>query len=212
MRPTEVLLFYGLIGLAVGWMAWRTGRAPAWAAGPFWPLFVPVVFASEPAAKPQGAEAIADAGPVADALDRLEAALSGWDPLPDGGGAAFAAAERGLRALSRRRADVDTLLGQPGNDLGVARTQLAAAAIPDRAIYEARVRNLERLYALQEASRLDLARALAGVEDLTTRVHLARLHGESTEDVARQLEDLAAAIDGVGEVRSLARHAPLAAS
>lgn len=212
MRPAEVLLFYALIGLAVGWMAWRTGRAPVWAAAPFWPLFVPVLFAGESRPAPGAAPVLAEAAPVADALDRLEAALSGWDPLPDGGGAAFAAAERGLRALARRRADVDALLDQPGNDLGVARAHLAAAPAPDCAIYEARVRNLERLYALQEASRVDLARALAGVEDLTTRVHLARLHGESTGDVARQLEDLAAAIDGVGEVRSLARHASRASA
>ena len=43
MRPAEVLLFYALIGLAVGWMAWRTGRAPVWAAAPFWPLGVRVL-------------------------------------------------------------------------------------------------------------------------------------------------------------------------
>lgn len=197
MRPFEVLLFYVLIGLGVGWMAWRSGRAPVWAAVPFWPLFLPVDLHEVAPAPP------AETSPVGGALQRLRAALTGWDPLPTGGNAALAAAERGLTALARRRAEVDLLLAQPGNDLAAAHAALAACTDADRPIYEARVRNLERLHAVQEASRADLARALAGVEDLTTRVHLARLRGDSTDDVARQLGDLAAAIDGVGEVRSL---------
>lgn len=194
MRPLEVLVFYLLVGLGIAIAFARTGRASPLIAGAFWPLFVPALLV------PTELTAPVTRGPI----DRLREALAAWEPLPDGGVAALVAAERGLTALTRRRDEVDSLLRQPDNDLDGLRRAMLHAGAQDQAVYVARVHNLERLTAVRDEAQAELVRALAAIEDLTTRVHLARLNGESTVDVARQLGDLAAAIDGAGEVRRLA--------
>lgn len=194
MRPLEILVFYVLVGLGIGIAFARSGRASPLVAGAFWPLFVPALLVPTELTSPVAR------GPI----DRLREALAAWEPLPDGGIAALVAAERGLGALSRRRDEVDTLLRQPDNDLDSLRRAMVRAGAQDQPVYIARVRNLERLTAVRDEADAELGRALAAIEDLTTRVHLARLNGESTVDVARQLGDLAAAIDGAGEVRRLA--------
>lgn len=202
MRPLELLLLYGIVGVAVALAMARAHHPGAAQAVALWPLFLPGLLAA--VAPPLRLVTRTDAR-VDAAVDTLATALRAWDGLPDNVDpeASLHAARKGLAALARRVDDLDQLLREPGADVERLRADLAAA--PDGAwpALAARLVSIERLSGLRDQSALDLDRGLAGLADLTARVHVARFTGETGANVATQLAALAAAVDSASEVRRL---------
>lgn len=208
MRPLELLVVYLVIGAGVAF-AWqrRHDEGRLWVL-PLWPLFVPALLAeagegARPAPEPapvEGWEAR-----IEHAIAVLRGALGAWDALPDKAlcEASLDAAARGLRALALRHAQLDGVLDVPENDLDKLEAERDAAPEAARPLVEARLRNVMRLVALRDGARDELEKALAGMADLSTRVHLARFTGDATQEVAAQLARLAHAVDGASEVTRL---------
>ena len=202
MRPLELVVLYGIVGVAVALAMTRAHHPGAFHAVALWPLFLPGLLAT--VAPP--VRLLPPADPRVDgAVDTLAAALRAWDGLPDNVDpeASLFAARRGLVALARRVDDLDRLLREPGADVERLRADLATA--PDAAwpSLAARLVSIERLAGLRDQSTVDLERGLAGLADLTARVHVARFTGETGANVATQLAALAAAVDSAAEVRRL---------
>lgn len=205
MRPLELLFIYLLIGFGVS-IAWHRSGKEGWLwAAPLWPLFVPGLLEPIPLAAPT------PPGPwqsrVDGAVGSLARALSSWEALPDRAvcEASLTAAARGLAALTARHDQLDAALRGPEHDPIRLRAELETAPAAARAVMEARLGNVERLVALREEARAELERALAGLADLATRVHLARFTGSSAEALSAQIACLAAAVDGAAEVSRLGR-------
>lgn len=203
MRPAELLVVYLLVGLAVAVAMVRAHHPGALQAVALWPLYLPGLLAA--VAPPVAVPAERGDPRVDAAVDTLAEALRAWEGLPGevDPDASLRAARKGLTALVRRVADLDHLLQAPGADLAQLRAELATT--PDAAwpAVAARIVSLERLMGLRDQSVLDLERGLAGLADLTARVHVARFTGATGGDVAVQLAALAAAVDSAAEIRRL---------
>lgn len=215
MRPVELGLVYGLVGLAVALAHWRLRQPGMLWSFVLWPVFLPGLLArtlpgaglpprhglpsqtSTPSPRhlaPGAAQAVA-AGPwesrIAQALAGLREALSGWSAWPELGAAeaSLATVERGLRDLAWRVGRLEALQGElPGDDPG----------LPE--LSEARARNRDRLEALVRAERQRLEHSLSAVTELGTQVLLARYSGEDAGDIAEELCRLAEVVAAVGEV------------
>ncbi|MCB9759840.1 MAG: hypothetical protein H6739_08405 [Alphaproteobacteria bacterium] len=206
MRPLELLVVYLMIGAGVA-LAWsRSGKeGAAWAVG-LWPLFVPALLVREAPPSPPPVLRTGGWGDrIAAAIGALEAALGAWDALPERSVCeqSLRAASRGLGALAERHAQLDGVLSTPENSLERLAVELEAAPVGARPLVEARLGNVQHLHRLREEAREELERALAGLADLSTRVHLARFTGHDAREVAAQLARLAAAVDGASEVAKL---------
>lgn len=186
MRPLELLVIYLLIGGGVALAMARSHHPGAAVALPFWPLFLPGLLA---AVAPTSTPAAPASDPrIHAAIETLAQALRMWDGLPPtlDVNRCLASAKRGLEAIAGRVAELDRLLAvSPG------------AEVP------AHPNSLSQLDAVRAQSRADLERGIAGIRDLTARVHLARFTGAIDGEVAGQLSALAAAVDGASEVRRL---------
>ena len=196
MRPIELAVLYLIVGTAVTVAGWRARRSGAWMSLLLWPLFLPGMLATAAEAPPPARH---------DGIDRLRAALAAWEGAPQGAecNAALDAAARGLDALSDRVAQLDGVLALPAHDLGAL--QAERDGHPDTAaILDARIANVHRLQTLRAETFQRLERGLASLDDLATRVHLARFTGDDADAVAGLLARLAAAVDSASEVASLA--------
>jgi len=193
MRPIELLLVYLLFGLGVA-AALRQRQIPGagWAL-PFWPLYLPALLSPVSAAEPPQA-------PIPRAVQELRAALEGTPGLPAtlSVEAALSAVERGLLGLERRSQQIAAALA--------ATAPLSPHEAPPelQALAEAQAQSHARLRALQSEADAELHRALLAVRELTGRVLVARFSG-GPDAVAADLAALGAAVDGVAEVRDLAR-------
>lgn len=207
MRPVELLVIYLLVGLGVC-VAWgRTGRSGAAAVLPLWPLFVPTLLAAAApvSATPQRPMPGSWGPRIEAAVSELERALAAWGSLPDPTQfeASIRSARRGLEALALRHAQLSEVLATPENDAERLARSLGESPQAARPLVEARLANVQRLESLRGESADQLERALAGLADLTTRVHLARFTGDAAQELSAQLARLAAAVDGASEVARL---------
>lgn len=197
MRPVELLVLYGVLGVIVALsLHWR-GRPGSWAALLAWPVLLPGLLAETPPVvqplvpAPPGT----DAARIDAALAGLRLALADWESLPreEDCAAALGAARRGMEALAARAAQLDAVVGQLSPAHAAEPADLAAA----------RAHNQARLVELREEARARLERSLAAIAELTTRVQLARFTGDAGDAVAAQLARLAQAVDSAGEVSRL---------
>lgn len=183
MRLPEVLFFYLCIGLAV---ALRAPGPRRWVVVPLWPLFLPGLLVPDDA-RFETAPAILPSTPIAATFARLHEAIALWDPAP---AVPLGATEAALVALARRRDALSLLLARPENALDTA--------IGDA--HQARRRHLVAMTELRDRLGGELDAALARMDELATRIQLAHFSGRGLDDVARQLADLVAAVDGMQAV------------
>lgn len=207
MRPLELLVVYLLLGVAVAGAMARGGHPGAAYALPLWPLFLPglLVRVAPPAPSAEGAGRGSEVDRIEAAVEGLRGALLAWETAPVGLNmeAPLAAVRRGLRALELRYVLLQRALSEPRNDRNRLQKTWEAAPEAARGLFAVQLHSLDQLEALREEARLELERGLAAVGELATRVELARFSGGASTDVAEQLTLLAAAVDGVSEVRRL---------
>ncbi|MCB9791264.1 MAG: hypothetical protein H6741_00920 [Alphaproteobacteria bacterium] len=210
MRPIELLILYALLGACVA-VAWqRSGRSGAITVLPLWPLFVPTLVAAAAPVAPSSPAPLAR-GPwgrrIQEAVASLERALVQWQALPDAAHfeASLRSAQRGLCALAERHGQLSEVLETPENDSKRLCVELESCAPAARPLLEARLANVQRLEALRDEAAEELERALAGLSDLSTKVHLARFTGDAAQELTAQLARLAAAVDGASEVARIGR-------
>lgn len=162
MRPLEIGLLYGIVGVAVA-VAHGLGRG--WRilvlAGLFWPFYLPGVLARSP--RPAPTE-----GPdrVHTAVQALEQALAGWDALPARPDLISLRAR--LQRLSTRLEHLDRVLAD-----------LARALPPEDQLRPLRER--------RDRMRGELEQALAAVAGLAARTWVVRFSGDGGDAVARDL-------------------------
>ncbi len=201
MRPIELLVIYLLIGGGVTAAMARADLPGKGLALLLWPLFLPTLLGS---AGPEPALRTSDPRIAAAARELLAALRDGPAlpaPAPDPS-ATVAGVARGLEAIASRLSEIDAVLARPEHDPRDVGGGGATASVQ-----AAREENLARLRALRDASAARLEGGLARMEELATRVHLARFTGDPGDAVARQLAQLAAAVDCAGEVSGLAEPA-----
>ena len=194
MRPLELAVIYGVMGLIVAvTLRWR-GRPGALVALVAWPLLLPGLWSAPPPVTPRpplagpADPASADAR-VEGVLADLALALDGGPPLPGAAdcAGALAAARRGLQALAERAGALEGVvdrLPSPSGD--------QPASHPHA-----------RLRALRDDAAARLAAAIEAVSDLTARIHLARFTGAEPAHLGAALERLARAVDSAAEVGRL---------
>lgn len=205
MRPIELLVLYLIIGGCVAAAQVRASRPGAALAVPLWPLFLPALLAPHASAAETRRLPEAWRGPIEGGAAALREALLSWEGLPDAAGclAASEALLRRLGDLAVRLDDLERVLASPEHATDAL--AIAGSSEGTRALLRARQQNVERLRVLRDQTRADLEHALAAMADLSTRVHLARLGGDATTEVAAELARLAAAVDGGGEVARIVR-------
>ena len=118
-----------------------------------------------------------------------------------------AALQRGLDDLDARLTALQAEVARPEHDLPTLR-RAATRDGPDQPVHQRRLRNVEALVALRDRLHDELATSLAHIEELSTRVQLARFQGGTVEGVGRQLAELVAAIDGTREVQQITASSP----
>lgn len=188
MDATSLFGVYLLAGVAV------TAASPPgparWLTPVLWPLFLPGLltspgeqFDSAPPAEPEHYG-------IANALDRLERAVTRWNP-----NAVFSLVpiEDALLAMERRRSALAAWLDNPVNRPTPVTHDAAKAA------QEERNAHLDSLRTLHERLDGELEAALARIEELTVRMDLAHFQGQALADVAGQLDALKQHVVGVCE-------------
>lgn len=205
MRPLEILILYLIIGAAVGLSQHRAGRAGSWLSVPFWPLFLPTLL-GETGGAPEGnrpdlgwkARIEAATAGLAGALGGMEGARHGPEVS-----ASLKHLNIKLFELSDRLDHLERVLSGPEHAPEALERALQAASPSARPLVEARLQNEGRLRALRAERREELEQALAMLDDLATRAHLARFTGDAAETVAGELLKLTAAVDTGGELAQL---------
>ncbi len=174
MRVPEVLLVYLCLGVAVAALVSGPRR---WFALALWPLVLPSLLAG---ARERFDTVAHGGGPsIAAALDRLAEALDQWQP---GAHLPLDAAARALADLEARRAELAQLLARP-------EYRVAPGGPPSA--------NVMALRALHERLEGEVQAAVARIDELTTGLRLAHFGGRPMGDVAAQLAELVAAVEGV---------------
>lgn len=194
MRPLEIGVVYVIVGVAVAVALHRGHLAGVVWAPVLWPLFLPGLLVTRSPAAPAADRRIPEA------IAGLRAALDGGLPPGVDTSAALAAARRGLDALAARQAELDRLLAMPSNDLDRLEADRSRAGAGSA--FDARIASVRVLARLRDEAHADLERGLVGIDDLGTRAQIARFGGGGA-DLEAQLAALAAAVDGVAEVRRL---------
>lgn len=214
MRPVELGLVYGLVGLAVALAHWRLRQPGMLWSFVLWPVFLPGLLARASGGLdlgqggvtglPAPAAAVAPravaAGPwesrIREAVGGLREALGGWSAWPELGlGApALDAVERGLGDLALRLSRLEALGAElPAED----------PDLPE--LSEARARHRARLEGLVQAERQRLEGRLSAVTELTTQVLVARYTDADAGDIAGELARLAEVVAAVGELEAVPR-------
>jgi hypothetical protein len=217
MALGESLLFYLLIGLAVGAAVVLSDGVTlkAIAAVFFWPLFVPMLLARdvdsserEPAVFNTPARDPEDdlARSIALVDGELVAALASLDGWAEGAIARERVRINDLRAAWRAQAkrirDIDRVLatvevepraknGEASDKEGAGREQQAS---------KTRRENYERLRRVRDQADSDLATTLASVRELVSMIHLAKFTGEPASRAEELVTQIAAAVEGLSEV------------
>lgn len=196
MRPFEILVLYLLIGLGVGLSQHRTGRPGALLSVPFWPLFLPTLLGAEASAAPE-APASTWRARIDAATAHLSGALAGLDGLPTGLQTEISLKHLNIKLyeLADRLGHLEQVLASPEHAPAALEQALREASDGARPMVQARLDNVARLRALQTQRRTELEQALALLDDLATRAHLARFTGDAGASVADELNRLAAAVD-----------------
>jgi len=203
MRVPELMFLYLLLGVGVAVASYRHhGEVRVWTTL-LWPLWLPSLLA-DPAARYDTAPAASTTSARHPAVARLEEVLMAWAPeLAD----TVTALQRGLDDLEARLTALQAEVARPEHDLPSLR-QAATREGPDQPVHQRRLRNVEALVALRDRLRDELATSLPHIEELSTRVQLARFRGGTVEGVGRQLAELVAAIDGTREVQQISASSP----
>jgi len=204
MRVPEVLLLDTVIGLMVAGLAHRqTGEYSA-LCGLLWPLWLPMQLAPADAsydtAHSPTPTTQADAPPE---LARLQELLTDWDSELV---ISATTLRDGLRQLTERRAELQLELSRPENNP----KNLDAACLDASSVGDVARRRRENVQAMRDLHKqldLDLRTALAQVQELCSRVQLARFHGAASAGVGTELNQLVAAVESAREVQALGRYA-----
>lgn len=229
MNLTTTLLFYALIGSAVGVAAHlsleASSRAQRWlftlTAVVFWPFYVPALLqrptaenarSGEPigASPPPGAQsAVADElsaaiRQVETELDLALVSLGGWsDAVLAREQHRFQELRGAWRAQADKIRDLDRIL----NALTPAdKSAVDPAPSGERAgqrvagSLRARQANIGRLAALRDRLHADLMNTLAWVRELVTMIHLAKHTGAPASRAEELVVQIATSIEGLSEV------------
>jgi hypothetical protein len=215
----ETAIFYGLIGCGVAVAIYLRGKEQTSiaimmtcaAAVAFWPLFIPMLLASNDDGDNQAMRKVASAAEEIDSMTsainqveaELDAALDGLDGWAENVLADESPRLEELRTAWKAQADrirnLDRLLAEPESHTD----SLAAAANGNeraRHSEEARRQNVRQLAALRQQMHGDLIGTLAWVRELVTMIHLAKYSGAPAARAEELIAQIAAAVEGLSEV------------
>jgi hypothetical protein len=219
MLLLETAIFYLLLGVAVAVAVYIRADAKPQEAGMFqlaaacvfWPLFVPMLLATDEASTASRSPAHPANFDEKDALSaaigqveaELDAALNGLDGWAEDVLNSEQHRLEELRTAWKLQADrirqLDRLLAEPA-----ARVDSLAevATDVDRARQSENVRqgNLRQLVALRNQMHADLVGTLAWVRELVTMIHLAKFSGAPAARAEELVAQIAAAVQGLSEV------------
>lgn len=211
MSLASTLVLYLMLGAGVaGALLVREGMLGLAGAGRlvtacvFWPLFVPVLLAQEPAAEPATSEsATSDAAatdPIQTQIERVESELDGALRTLDGWtegalaleDARFDELSHAWRVQAQRIRELGELLIASGDESSTLDSGAPSA--------RARRDNIERLKQLHQRLQNDLLGNLVWVRELVTLIHLAKYTGAPASRAEELVAQIAAAVEGLSEV------------
>ncbi len=228
MSLIETVLFYLVIGAAVAAAVYlrgdfggqSTGRITHLAATAsaclFWPLYVPVLLASntDRAANKQNAssaqkaveddELSAAITQVESELDTALAGLEGWaeNALAKEQGR-IAELRAAWKTQAQRIREIDALLNEIAASSAPGENSVTNTGRRAEQSAAARQRNLERLARVRSQAYDDLTSTLAWVRELVSMIHLARFTGAPASRAEELVAQIAAAVAGVSSVASV---------
>jgi len=177
----------------------------------FWPMFVPVLLAPQPAAQSDAAQAAnpdaAAADPIQMEIARVESELKGALQTLDGWAegalaledARFDELSHAWRVQARRIAELGELLRASGDESALQHERESALESIAPSV-RARRDNIDRLKKLHQQMQNDLLGNLAWVRELVTLIHLAKYTGAPASRAEELVAQIAAAVGGLSEV------------
>jgi hypothetical protein len=221
MSILETAVIYILIGSVVSMAMFFSQRPQRWALRivggvvhlVLWPFFAPFLLGSAVERQDRGGsedrDRKAETGKVLVEVQLLES-------LGQVGGIAeellgpqmesVRRLSRSLRRMDTRLQEMDRLLATPEFDRGqvekvLVELQETIGTEEDSRIQsvEARLRNIERLHRMRERARREVQEARLKMEEMTSQVLLMQFADPQQAEVAVQLQEIAATIDGLSE-------------
>lgn len=220
MRAFESALLYGLIGVAVATALLlreerpRPGRSVLLLCGGtfFWPIFAPLLLSGSAGARshPDDRPGLSFEARISAAEEQLLAALSKLTGIAQEALAPETARvghlAGALKAMSTRLREIDDLLNAPEFDehaAVAALRELTSRGLGDDdprvQSVRSRLRNVERLRAMQSRTADDLERALLKIEEMSSQMLLLKFAGRPDSEVVQVIKEIAESVEEVTE-------------
>ncbi|MCI0334054.1 MAG: hypothetical protein L0228_12620 [Planctomycetes bacterium] len=219
MLLLETTIFYLLLGVTVAVAVYIRGDGrmdvnaalQLVAACVFWPLFVPMLLATDEASTASRSPAHPAKAEEPDALSaaidqveaELDAALSGLDGWAEDVLNSEQHRLEELRTAWKLQADrirqLDRLLGEPAARVD-SLSEVGGDVERARQSENVRQGNIRQLIALRNQMHADLVGTLAWVRELVTMIHLAKFSGAPAARAEELVVQIAAAVQGLSEV------------